>query len=372
MGNIIVHGSTLGSNFGDCLFAELFFARCEENYEGETLFYENSLPFKKEAVALSDHFREAIGYNNTCNFSNVRKAEGIVFMPGGYFGETTPSLKEAILRYYKHVKLGLYAKWFNIPLAIIGVEVGPLSRRFMRTGARIVFRHASVIAVRNVESKLYLQKLGIDKEIYVTSDAAIVIGGRTVESLNSEIMTNIKNVACGRRLLMLHCVTPDSQLEIVSKKIIPALNSFLVQHDYSIVLTVDQCSLDRRKQLEHLKDQIDTDFVYIYQYKSPSEFVALINEMDCVITTKLHVGIVGSALHKSVVSVPFNSHKVPRFYNQIGYGDRCIPMKEASTTQVLELLLKYHDKNVELSNEIMEKAELNYRLLDDFLFKLGE
>jgi hypothetical protein len=51
---------------------------------------------------------------------------------------------------------------------------------------------------------------------------------------------------------------------------------------------------------------------------------SLIRSVDCVVTTKLHVGIVSTSYEKYIVSCP--SHpKTSRFYNQVGLSNNCFP-----------------------------------------------
>src|SRR6202007_2101045 len=51
--------------------------------------------------------------------------------------------------------------------------------------------------------------------------------------------------------------------------------------------------------------------------------IALIGGVDGIVTTKLHVGIVGCAMEKPVISMPGHS-KTPRFYKQVGLSEQCI------------------------------------------------
>lgn len=374
MPKIIIHGSTLGSNFGDCLFAKLFYDYCEDINPGQNLFYENKFPVRNEAVALSEHYRNVMKYYKKCTFRDVLNCDGIVFMAGGYFGETTGSLKEAVLRFYKYIKLGLYAIWFRKPLAIIGIGAGPLSHRFIRIGARIVFNHADIITVRNEESRTFLEQIGVRKDIIVTADAAQVVGKMPVEALHPEVEQAIRELCGERRIVLLHCVTPDKQLKVVEEKIIPAMNSFFegCTDEYAVILTVDQCSLDKSKELKQLASKLNTERFYVYQYSDPKQMQALINISDFVISTKLHVGIVSCSMGKAVVAFPFNSTKICRYYSQIGESERCLPIKNAEIKDIEEVIRKFYGKKVALSNKVIGMAEENFIQLGKFIASMQE
>ncbi|MGN0594738.1 MAG: polysaccharide pyruvyl transferase family protein [Hominimerdicola sp.] len=373
MPKIIIHGSTVGSNFGDCLFAELFYKECKKNNKGQTLFYENKLPVKNEVVALSEHFKKAMNYTDKCTFKDVRSCDGMIFMAGGYFGETTTSLKEALLRYYKHVKLGLYAIWFKKPLAIIGVGAGPISHKFLVKGIKKVFNHASVISVRNDESKEFLEKIGVNKKIYVTADAAQIVSKENAQPLDEKTRKEIEKNCGTEKILILHCSLSAAQIKIMEEKIIPGLNKFLDNHkDFGVVLTVDQYSAGRKTELDEIAKKLNTDKTYVYQYENPQKMINLINYADFVITSKLHVGIVSCSLSKPVASFPFNSKKIERYYKQIGESDRCRPIKNVSADEAGEVIERFYDKPVVLSQEILDAAKLNYDLMNKFIRSLDK
>ncbi len=370
MSKIIIHGSTLGSNFGDCLFAQLFYEFCKEHYQGETLFYENKLPIKNDAVALSDDFRKAMHYDGKCTWKDVKTCDGIVFMAGGYFGETTSSLKEALLRHYKHIKLGLYAKWFKKPLAIIGVGAGPISRKFLLRDMVKVCNHADVITVRNAESKTFLEQSGVKTGIIVTADAAQVVDSAYAKPLSSQLEEELLSHCGKRKLVLLHSVTPLAQIATVKEKIVPALENFLKSHDYGVVWTVDQCSADRTEALKDLAKAAGCQHFYLYRYQNPDEMISLLNRVDFVITTKLHVGIVSCSLHKPVVAFPFNSNKIVRYYKQIGCPERCLPIKNASVDEITEKIMQWYDKPVELPPAIREMSKRNFDELQKFMERI--
>ncbi len=105
---------------------------------------------------------------------------------------------------------------------------------------------------------------------------------------------------------------------------------------------------------------------YFFEYKEPWLFTSLLKNVDSIITHKLHVGIIGTAFNKSVVSFPIHN-KVIRYYKQIEADERCLPLKDISSIQIKEHL----DSNLYSKftmKEIYRKKSLeNIIILNDFI-----
>lgn len=80
---IILHGATNGSNFGDYLFADIFWRRLKEvNSEGENIFFE----FLK--YGISDFFKKNLEYKYEFKKKDIFDADLLIYFSGGYFGES--------------------------------------------------------------------------------------------------------------------------------------------------------------------------------------------------------------------------------------------------------------------------------------------
>lgn len=367
MKKIIIHGSTIGTNFGDCLLAQIFYKECQKANNGENLFYDNKFPVKSYMFELSPFYKKQLNYDKSCHFSDVLSCDGIVFMAGGYFGETHNSLKEAVVRYYRHIKLGLYAKLFKKPLAIIGVGAGPISHGFIRRDLRKISNYARVLAVRNDESKDFLESIGVNNSIEVTADIAQVITPDYANELPAELQENIKRIFGDRKIILLHCVMPLNEIQEIREKIIPGLKKFLDENDYGVIIANDQCDHDRSAELEDLSRGLGEHRSMVYKYHSPTEMIDLLNTVDLIVTTKLHIGIVGCSLNKAVVSFPFNSTKILRYYNQIGYGEHCCPIKDANSDIVFNMLKRFCCIPISLPKDVRLAAKRNLVLLREFI-----
>lgn len=368
MNNIILHGCTFGSNFGDCLFAKLFYDECERVNPGYNKLYDNKFIIKNSEFRLSEHYRNYINYHKKCRFIDIIKCKGIVFFGGGYFGETTNSHKEAIIRYYRYLKLGLFARLLKKPVAIIGVEAGPISVKFLKKSIKKLFNYADIVAVRNTDSAKFLKEIGVKNNVIITADPAININ-KDIKPDEDKTVQEIRQIFLDKKILLFHSITNTTYLKLVEFKVIPALNKFLMDNpEYGVVFTYDQVtSTEKIDELKSLAKKIENTKVYINSYKDPTKLINLIEISDLIITTKLHVGIIGSSLSKSVISIPFNSNKILRYYDYINESGRCTPIKETDENTIYNQLNKYNGVNINLSNDLIMKSKENYDLLDHFI-----
>jgi polysaccharide pyruvyl transferase WcaK-like protein len=154
--------------------------------------------------------------------------------------------------------------------------------------------------------------------------------------------------------------------------VLPALKQFYLENpgQYEIIVASDQHYPNDGETFEEVRKFAGED-AYYYQYgENPLELCSVIKSCDCVITYKLHVGIVAAAYSKSVIPVPQHHKKVQKYYNQIGQGERVLPLKDATIEKVFQRISRYIHEPIVLPEQIFEKARENNLYLEAFISKL--
>src|SRR5699024_10102591 len=107
----------------------------------------------------------------------------------------------------------------------------------------------------------------------------------------------------------------------------------------------------------------------IIPYQNPDKLINNLQEMDKIITSKLHVGIVGYALGKRTLSIPFHP-KTIRFYEQIKREEFCIPVQNINTQLLCD---KFEQLNslVTSKNLLFKDAVVNKEIIFEFLDKIN-
>ncbi len=362
MAKFMLHGATMGTNFGDFVFAKLFYDRVNElNKDGETYFYESKF-------AMSDFFKKRLKYEFVYSRNSLLKSDALVYISGGYFGERKNSLKESILRFLRYMVVGLFFVFKKKPIAIIGVGAGPLSNRFLKLCCKKIFNHASVITVRDKESKDYLKEYGVTNDIIVTTDSAQVLSHF---DFSIDIKQWIEGEFVSEKYLFLHISLSQNANNLIIDKIVRPLNIFLKKHpEYGVVVGCDQYSKSSKEELRRVKNCLKCDNILLYNYDNPFSLCSVLNKMDFIITTKLHVGIIGATYSKSVISISGHSEKILRYYKQINQINRAIKLSKCSDEMVLKLIEKYHNIPISIDSKIYDLAVLNFDLLSNFINKV--
>lgn len=357
---IALHGAYRGNNFGDVLLLSLFAGWIRETIPDASVL----LPFASPVV------RGLVTAEGSSSPHSVFRANALIYGGGGYFGEPTVNPKAWGYRLIKnHIPVGAATRIRRRPYGIIGVGAGPLSNVIARECVVWLCNGARIVAVRDEESREYLIEYGVDgRKIAVTADAALTIKQDSVPEAERERAREVLAPLKGRYLVGVHLSEPP-ELEDKTRLLKKEIVSFAGQNpDVGFVLISDsEGSRDQLSAASELAGYL-SDRAVIVKYEKPWQLVAVLSRLDMVVTTKLHVGIVASALEKVVLSFPKHM-KTPRFYKQIGGSDRCVPLTVLQSGRFSELAQPYVDSpcNIPLPTEVQQSAARNRKLVSEFL-----
>ncbi len=349
---VMIHGAINYSNYGDYLFAEFF------SYElikrGIEVEY-----YTHPKYGISDFFAKNLGYSldNKQNYAVMKSCDALVYISGGYF-LSQKNLLADLRHKRRYLTPGLYFMNHDKPVYILGIGAGPFSNGPFRKAAKRLLQYATALTVRNEESKQHIIGLGVCRDIPVTTDTALVIRDYV---RNTKTGIPRFHLEPGKKMLLFHIDlnhNVKSKLEVV---VVPAIKRFLDTHkEYELYLAADSIMPDSLyEEYAHMFAPYST---HILKYNDPWALTRQIERADMVVTTKLHMGIVGAAFACSVISFPWHQ-KTPRFYKQIGEGDRCKLLSEVDEQCVMTQLERFEGKHISLPKELIEKAKLNLEML---------
>jgi len=359
MKKVLLHGAFFGSNYGDFLFCKILINHLEK--------YKCNVILGKSSKFFRNKFNIK---RNSLEIINLIKSDALVFAPGGYFGE--PNVKGLKLlrwriRYLlKHAYLGVLARLFHKPYAIIGIGAGPLNFWLGRIVTRYIFNGANVITVRDYESYDFIKSLGVkNKNIEICVDLVVhyikeMMLDNRILNANGFILDNTK------KYILFHISTGGDKVSIVSEAIKKYINEKRI--NCKIIICTD-FNLDIEEKLINNVIENFENYDYEVLKYDVDKLSSIISISDLIITFKLHVGIVAAALGKSVISIPVH-HKVKRFYNQINESNRCNDNESITVLDVYNMIDEYMTVPIILDNEIYDKSRKNLLVMDDFLESL--
>ena len=355
--DVLIHGAINSSNFGDVLFAHIFYDTLKNNFNINPCF------LTEGRYGISEFNRKELNYWKNTPLIRSYEADALVYMSGGYFGDDKKSIKAYLRRYIRYFALGVKFVHMKKPIIIIGVGGGPLYGKMCLHSAKKIMNHASVITVRDAQTRDYFVNNGVIKPILITADTALTIKSDTIPDLDVSIKDEIRKKIGKRKVLFLHLPNTVDGDRLVLEKIVPAVNLFIENNkNYGVVLGRD-CRVEDDISVTNCYRKINTEYKYPYEYNSAYQLCALLDNMDLIVTPKLHVGIVGSAFGKSVVSFPLHSCKTKRFYQQIGESARCVQMSDASVEVIYEMMERFKGQKISIPTEVKDMAEKNIEIL---------
>ena len=350
---IAVHGSYHTDNFGDVLLVSLYSRWIQQHSLNPRVV----LPFVPRALR-SLYSVDAFGVGE------LMRAHGLVYTGGGYFGEPSHGVARWTVRnIMRHAPVGYCIRARSRPYIINGVGAGPLTMRASRRTFVDLFQRAAAITVRDNESKEFLVSYGMDPErILVTADAAFMLSRSDIPRESWEYASQRVSSAESAAILGVHLAAPTGVKGI--QHVLSDLKRFARgTNSVKYLLLCDSgIGTPRGWQAENaklLKAELGAKAVLV-PYVSPWHLAAILGEVDAVVTTKLHVGIVATALGS--LSLAFPQHaKTQRLYRQIDAPERCTLLSE------LEKGVAYRKLN-----QLIEGRWKGYRLPDHVLDAAGK
>lgn len=354
--NIRIHGAFETNNFGDLLLGWLCFKKlCNTN-----------------DIIIKGACQEMERLIKVKNSTDIKKCNGVIFFGGGYLGDSV-SLKAMLHKIRVHYVPMFYCRICRIPYIIVGAGSRKFNNKLFIPFIRFCCNGAKEIIVRNYESKIDLTNIGIHKTCHVTADMALTFKPQYIPQ---EAQNTIKHFLLkqeNKRLLLLHVTTKpceDTKAGRQTIKIIKAVNEFITTNqEYTVVLCSDHYDKDAVLINSYVKTLLPLNQFIESKPFDVWELCALIQNSDVVITTKLHVGIVGCALNKSVLAI-YSKDKVERFYNQINQNERCFHIDSIEVSYLVNKIKQFHNIPVTIPNNIHTLAQENYVYINNFIDSL--
>lgn len=360
---VLLSGATAGTNFGDFLFAKMF-----QEFVGAIVGKDNVFWNDRGYYPVSEFYAQRLNYHRKFKLKDI---DALVYISGGYFCGDDKRLIDYVFRYLRYFHIGLCCLLRKKPYAIIAVEAAKSNSIIIDKIQRLLIRKADLVVVRNQPSMDYVETiLGKDSgKAFCTADSVFAMERQLFD--NCQIPDGME--ANHSPKLFLHCNPVMSQNKRIFDTIIPIVNMFLNKHpEYQVVVSADQYVSDFSSPGgvgDIIRAQITSDNTFIYQYDDPVALCKVIDSCDVVITTKLHVGIVGAHLGKSVISFSGHTLKISRLYKQLGIDDHTIPLSTMTIEEGYELLESKYNSPVKVPEFIVNDAKSNFLHLANFLNK---
>ena len=122
---IILVGALRYSNFGDILFAKLFYSRIRESHkDASVLLYET--PINR----VSAFCREELNYHEKAKSRDLKNADVLVYISGGYFANSFEKPLTKLLWHIRYARPGIMFSRKKKRIIVAGIGGGEFTWRF--------------------------------------------------------------------------------------------------------------------------------------------------------------------------------------------------------------------------------------------------
>ena len=251
--------------------------------------------FTANALGIKPLFRNSF-------FQNIKtffQTKVFVFGGGGIFQD-----EKGILTCLYYLAYEIIAKLCGCKVYMIGQSIGPLHTKIGQLLTNIAYKLASVVTVRDVKSKDYLDKISVKSSLH--SDLVLLLN-------NFDARKGLENKDC---LLLNVRDRYDAFSELTAKKALE------FAHENALTLKYIAFSLDDKAEFKRLMGLGLLPKQEVAVVKNLDDFTHVARSASHAIGMRLHFCILSFAMELAICPCPYNP-KVANFAEEYG-----LPMLE--------------------------------------------
>ena len=301
-----------------------------------------------------DYTEKAYGIKaiNRFNIREARKAirEADLFISGGGSLLQDVTSTRSILYY---LALMNYAKRKKKPVMVYANGIGPINKKFNRILTRRVLNKVDLITLRDEDSKVFLDDLGVvNKNIVVTADPVFTMQpsdkNRISEIFQSEGIPREKPLI---GVAIRSWKNAPNLVDDISKAIVKILD----EYDVNIILIPMHYPEDLDISMSVLKN-VSRDGLYILKEQySVEDIMGIINELELIIAMRLHSLIYATTQGTPMIGLIYDP-KIEGFLNFIDIENMC-NVENLKVEELLHNIKTVWEDRVNISKRLKEGDE---------------
>lgn len=277
----------------------------------------------------------------------IRNCDVLISGGGSLLQDVTS--KNGILYYLGIIRL---AEMFHKKVIIYAQGIGPIQNGRNRSMTAKILNKTQAITVRDFESFQELQKMGVYRDIYVSSDPVIGIAEESIdEKVGAELLKENKNYHENEKNVMVSIRNWKGK-ERFFPEIATACDN-LIEDGHQVIFVPFHFPEDKEAGAEIAAIMKNQPVVLEGNY-SPEETMAILKNADVVVGMRLHSLIMGFVLQKPLVGISYDP-KVTSFMQMIRQR-YCYPV-EMMNASVLETGIKAAFQNAEVYRKTCQQLK---------------
>jgi len=338
-----ISGSYGGMNLGDEAILDGIIAQLRESLPVEvTVFSRNPEDtLKRHKVERAIPVRELTRKEIT---PEIRRLDVFILGGGGILFDAEAEI------YLREVFLAHEAK---VPVAVYAISAGPLTNATARAAVRKALNAAAIITVRDREGYRVLEDVGVNREILLTADPALLLmpGRLTVDAIKEEGVQfdrHLVGFSVRERGPAAPDINPDEYYALLANAadyiadrldagiVFVSMERTDVQHSHAVV-----AHMQNAERAEVLRR------TYL-----PEEILALVSHFEFVVGMRLHFLIFAALRGVPFTALPYAS-KITGFLQDLGIETP--PLGSFSIGQLIARIDRSWDSRKEITHRIGER-----------------
>lgn len=304
----------------------------------------------------------AVYRNSFKKVLNAIKNTDVLISGGGSLIQDKTSSRS--LWYY--LAIIAFALIFRKKVFIIGQGIGPIEHKYNRWLTAVILRRINRITVRDEDSKLFLEKLNIKKNVVLAADPVV-----NLDSCDNDHLKDIlakEDINCEKYMVI--CTREWENTELSRVELAKAIDKISEEYGYKAVFLPFYYKKDEEES-EKVANYLKTPYKIIRGKYDPKEILGIIKNSNLLIGVRLH-----SLIFALVAIVPFigisYDPKIDGFLKSVGM--KVFKIDKFSSDELVnyaEYILEHKEEIVKNLNEHLQKlktlADNNFKVFDEYL-----
>lgn len=339
-------------NLGDEAILEMVLKQLFQIVQRENI---TVLSSNKEDTSKKYNINSIDRYNVLSIIKSLKKSKILIFGGGSLLQDVTS--KRSIYYYLFLIKI---AKIMKSKVIMLSQGIGPLVNEKSKKAVVKSLKDVDYITVRDIQSKNFLEELGVDKnKLFLSSDP--VINFSSNDDINLRDDDRIKKVCFSLRNWnnsdVSEKISEVSEL-LIKNNIECHFIPFYYNEDMGLI-----------NEVEALLNEKNLKAVYYKERLSTMEAFDIIKHMDLLVGVRLHSLIFAASANVPFVAVSYD-HKVDHFVESVDMNVACSIENIDACHLYNEIIKKLETENEQKDklskkvSELRETIKVNYDILN--------
>ncbi|TFE03983.1 polysaccharide pyruvyl transferase family protein [Jeotgalibacillus salarius] len=262
-----------------------------------------------------------------------------------------------------YASIAMIAKKMGCEVVVWGVGAGPITTSPGTLLIRQITKAASVITVRDEDSKKLLRRIGVEKSIDITADPAFGLEPAKMRD-HSERIKKIAVTAVPYYSKQYWPVHDEEKYSAYISSFAKSLDLLMKEKNVEVTFYATKYPQDLQVVKDIQSNMINTSNL-IEKNMKPDDLMKLSIEQDLIIGTRLHSLILAVRTGTPIIGVGYHK-KVGSFAKLIGQQDYYVDIESLSENTLLEKVELMEKDWLKHQQEIEQTAHLFYSKAAEF------